>query len=74
MTGRPGRERAWAGSNSEKARHRQQREREPTRHRKPTGKDRWGLTDSSSATEAGEVKPGTQRKLHRQPLFAGARG
>ena len=32
------------------------------------------LTDPSSASEADEVKRGLQRKLNRQPLFAGTRG
>ena len=34
----------------------------------------WGLTLSSSATEAGEVKAGTRNRPHRQPAFAGAHG
>ena len=36
--------------------------------------ERSRLTNSSSATEAGEVKAGTRNRLPRQPLFAGARG
>ena len=39
----------------------------------PTRKTQ-GLTNPSSATEAGEDGHGMQEKADRQPLFAGARG
>ena len=48
------------------------REREPAcpwEHRRKT----QGLTEPSSATEAGEEGRGLQDKADRQPLFAGAR-
>ena len=56
-TGRPERELAWAESDSAPTR-RWQRERGPARHRNspPTGKIA-GLTNSSSATEAGDARP-----------------
>ena len=36
--------------------------------------DEYGLTDSSSATEAGQVKRAARERLDGQSLFAGARG
>ena len=41
---------------------------------KNTGERNERLTNSSSATEAGEEGRGIQAKARRQPLFAGARG
>ena len=62
MTERAEREPAWAG------------EREPACRSLTKEKETQGLTNPSSATEAGEVKREGPRQPHRQPLFAGARG